>query len=126
MKRIISTSTAPKAIATYSQAVESNGFLFISGQIAIDPSTGKLIEGGIREQTALILKNIGEILKAAGYDFNDVVKCTCLLAKMEDYAAMNEVYGGTYNHDSPARAAFAALGLPLGALVEIETIASKT
>ena len=125
MKRIISTPDAPGAIATYSQAVESNGFLFVSGQIAIDPATGKLVEGGISEQTGQVMKNIGAILKAAGYGFRDVIKSTCLLSDMDNFAAMNAVYGSYYREDPPARAAFAAARLPMGSLVEIETIASK-
>jgi 2-iminobutanoate/2-iminopropanoate deaminase len=125
MKRIIATDKAPKAIATYSQAVESNGVLYIAGQIPIDPATGKLIEGGIAEQTEQVLKNIGEILDAAGYTFKDVVKSTCLLTNINNYADMNIVYGKYYFENSPARAAFAVTALPMGALVEIETIASK-
>jgi len=124
MKRIIHTEKAPKAIATYSQAVEANGMLFIAGQVPIDPATGKLIEGGITEQTEQVLKNIGEILTAAGYTFQDVVKSTCLLTTMDNFAAMNAVYGKFYFENSPARAAYAVTGLPLGALVEIETIAA--
>jgi 2-iminobutanoate/2-iminopropanoate deaminase len=125
MKRIISTEKAPKAIATYSQAVEINGMLFIAGQIPIDPGTGKLVEGGIIEQTEQVLKNIGEILAAAGYTYKDVVKSTCLLTNMADFAAMNSVYGKYYFENSPARAAFAVSGLPMGAIIEIETIAAK-
>jgi 2-iminobutanoate/2-iminopropanoate deaminase len=125
MKKIIHTDDAPKALATYSQAVEINGMLFVSGQIAIDPSTGKLVEGGIREQTQRVLKNIAAILKAAGYEFKDVVKATCLLSDMDHYAEMNEVYGNIFSEYAPARAAFVALDLPLGALVEIELIAAK-
>jgi 2-iminobutanoate/2-iminopropanoate deaminase len=125
MKRIINTDKAPKAIATYSQAVEINGFLYIAGQIPIDPSTGKLIEGGISEQTEQVLKNTGEILSAAGYTFQDVIKSTCLLTDMKNFADMNAVYGKFYFENSPARAAFAVSGLPMGAIVEIETIAAK-
>jgi 2-iminobutanoate/2-iminopropanoate deaminase len=125
MKKIISTDNAPKAIATYSQAVEINGFLYIAGQIPIDPSTGKLVEGGILEQTEQVLKNTGEILSAAGYTFQDVVKSTCLLTDMKYYADMNVVYGKFYFENSPARAAFSVSGLPMGAMVEIETIAAK-
>jgi 2-iminobutanoate/2-iminopropanoate deaminase len=125
MKRIISTENAPKAIATYSQAVEANGMLFIAGQIPIDPATGKLVDGGIREQTEQVLKNITAILAAAGYTLGDVVKCSCLLTDMGHYAEMNAVYGKTFNENSPARAAFAVTGLPMGALIEIETIAAK-
>lgn len=125
MKKIISTMDAPKALATYSQAVEINGMLFISGQIAIDPDTGKLIEGGINEQTHQVMKNIGTILKEAGYEFKDVIKTTCILSDINNYGAMNVVYGSYFPVNPPARAAFAALGLPMGALVEIETIASR-
>ena len=125
MKKLIHTDRAPKAIGPYSQAIEINGMLFISGQIAIDPATGKLIEGGIREQTERVLTSIGEILKQAGYDYGDVVKSTCLLSDINDFAAMNEVYSRFYIDVRPARAAFAARALPLGALVEIETIAVK-
>jgi 2-iminobutanoate/2-iminopropanoate deaminase len=125
MKRIISTDKAPRAIATYSQAVEVNGMLFIAGQIPIDPATGKLVEGGIREQTEQVLKNTREILIAAGYTFQDVVKSTCLLTDLSLYADMNAVYAKFYYENSPARAAFAVTGLPMGALIEIETIAYR-
>jgi 2-iminobutanoate/2-iminopropanoate deaminase len=125
MKKLIHTDKAPKAIGPYSQAIEINGMLFISGQIAIDPSTGKLIEGGIREQTERVLLSIGEILKQAGFDYSNVVKSTCLLNDISDFAAMNEVYSRFYIDVRPARAAFAAKALPMGALVEIETIAVK-
>ncbi|HRZ76731.1 MAG TPA: Rid family detoxifying hydrolase, partial [Bacteroidales bacterium] len=90
-----------------------------------DPATGSLVEGGIREQTNQVMENIRAILDEAGYSFADVVKSTCLLSDMSDFAAMNEVYGSYYTQDPPARAAFAVKGLPLGALIEIETIAIK-
>ena len=125
MKKIISTSDAPKAIGPYSQAVETNGILFISGQIPIDPVTGKFVEGGITEQTEQVMKNIGAILKRAGFEYKDVVKSTCLLSDMENFAAMNLVYGKYYPENPPARAAYAVVRLPLGALVEIETIACR-
>jgi len=125
MKRIISTSAAPGAIGPYSQAVEANGTLYISGQVPIDPATGKLVEGGITEQTTQALKNIRAILLAAGYTMDNVVKSTCLLSDMSDFKAMNEVYAQFYTSDQPARAAFAVKGLPLGALIEIETVAVK-
>jgi len=125
MKRIISTTAAPGAIGPYSQAVEINGTLYISGQVPIDPATGKIVEGGITEQTTQALKNIKAILTAAGYSLNDVVKSTCLLSDMSDFKAMNEVYAQFYTSDQPARAAFAVKGLPLGALIEIETVAAK-
>lgn len=125
MKKIIHTNNAPKAIGPYSQATEINGMLFISGQIPIDPAIGKMIEGGITEQTEQVMKNIEAILKEAGYTFQDVVKSTCLLSDMANFAAMNEVYGKYYSENPPARAAFAVKGLPLGAMIEIETIAAK-
>ena len=125
MKKIINTENAPKAIGPYSQAVEANGMLFVSGQIPLDPATGKFAEGGIKEQTEQVFKNIEAILTAAGYSFDDVVKSTCLLADISDFAAMNEVYSRFYTKDFPARAAYAVKGLPMGALIEIETIAAK-
>jgi 2-iminobutanoate/2-iminopropanoate deaminase len=125
MKRIISTEKAPKAIGPYSQAVEISGLLYISGQIAIDPLTSRLIEGDIVEQTTQVMNNIGEILLAAGYKYSDVIKSTVLLDDMENFKAMNEIYAKYYSANPPARAAFAVKALPLGALIEIETIASK-
>ncbi|MEI6433769.1 MAG: RidA family protein [Bacteroidota bacterium] len=125
MKKIISASNAPKAIGPYSQAVEVNGLLFISGQIPIDPDTGKIIDGGITEQTEQVMKNIGAILKEAGYEYTDVVKSTCLLSDMDNFAAMNGVYGKYYPSNPPARAAYSVVRLPLGVLIEIETIAAK-
>ncbi len=125
MKKVILTSEAPAAVGPYSQAIEVNGVLFISGQLGIDPSLGKMVEGGIKEQTARVMKNIGAILKAAGYTYAHVVKSTCLLRNMDDFAAMNEVYVGFYPENPPARAAYQVSALPLNALVEIETIAVK-
>lgn len=125
MKRIIETSNAPQAVGPYSQAVEVNGTLYISGQVPLIPATMKLVEGGIKEQTLQVMENIGAILKAAGYNFSDVVKSTCLLSDIANFKAMNEVYAEYYSEQKPARAAFAVKDLPLGALVEIETIAMK-
>ena len=125
MKKIINSPKAPKAIGPYSQAVEVNGTLYISGQLPIDVNTGKFVEGGVKEQTEQCLKNIGYILEEAGYTFDHVVKSTCLLSDISDFAAMNEVYARYYTKDCPARAAFAVKSLPMGALVEIETIAAK-
>ncbi len=125
MKKVVHTESAPKAVGPYSQAIEANGTLYISGQIPIDPATGKFVEGGIKEQTEQVMKNIGAILKAAGYEFSDVVKSTCLLSDMDNFVPMNEVYGNYYTENPPARAAFGVVKLPLGALVEIETIAVK-
>ncbi len=125
MKKVVKTDKAPKAIGPYSQAIESNGILFISGQIPLDPATGKFVEGGISEQTEQVMKNIEAILKEAGYRLKDVVKSTCLLSDMDNFAAMNAIYGKYYPEDPPARAAYAVCKLPLGALIEIETIAMK-
>lgn len=125
MKRIIKTSEAPAAIGPYSQAVEVNGTLYVSGQIPLDPLTMKVVEGGIQEQTEQVFKNIGAILTEAGYSFRDVVKSTCLLSDIANFKAMNEVYSKYYTENFPARAAFAVKDLPLGVLIEIETIAVK-
>lgn len=125
MKKIIHTENAPKAIGPYSQATEVNGFLFISGQVPIDPATGKVVEDDIKAQTKQVMENIKAILEEAGYSFSQVVKSTCLLSDMSHFAAMNEVYGEYYKENPPARAAFAVKGLPLGVMVEIETIAAK-
>ena len=125
MKKVISTPNAPAAIGPYSQAILSGNTLYISGQLPIVPTTGKLIEGDITAQTEQVMKNIKAILDEAGFTFQDVVKSTCLLASMDYFKPMNEVYAKYYPTDSPARAAFAVQALPMGALVEIETIAVK-
>ena len=125
MKRIIHTHKAPAAVGLYSQAVEAGGTLYISGQIPIDPETGNIVTGGIREQTEQVMKNIGAILKTAEYGFENVVKSTCLLSDMANFKAMNEIYAKYYPAEQPARAAFAVKELPLGVLIEIETIAIK-
>ncbi len=125
MKKIISTTKAPGAIGPYSQAVEANGMLFISGQIPVDPATSKLVEHDIAVQTEQVMKNIAAILEEADYSFSDVIKSTCLLSDMANFAAMNTVYGKYYPKNPPARAAFAVKELPLNVLVEIETIAVK-
>ncbi len=116
---------APAAVGPYSQAVEINQTLYVSGQIPIDPSTGKVVEGGIIEQTHQVMKNIGKILEAAGYTYEDVVKSTCFLSEMSNFKDMNQVYAGYYTENQPARAAFAVKELPLGVLVEIESIAAR-
>ena len=125
MKKIIHTKKAPAAVGPYSQAVEANGMLFISGQIPMNPETGAIVEGGIREQTHQVMKNISALLYVAGYTLSQVVKSTCLLSDMANFKAMNEVYSEYYKEEQPARAAFAVKELPLGVLVEIETIAVK-
>jgi 2-iminobutanoate/2-iminopropanoate deaminase len=125
MKKIIRTTNAPAAIGPYSQAVEINGTLYISGQIPVDPKSGKLVQGDITIQTKQVFKNIEAILREAGYNFTEVVKSTCFLSNISDFKAMNEVYGQYYSENQPARAAFAVKDLPMGALIEIETIAVK-
>jgi 2-iminobutanoate/2-iminopropanoate deaminase len=125
MKRIIQTDEAPAAIGPYSQAVEVANTLYVSGQIPLDPVTMKIVEGGIQEQTEQVLRNIGAILNEAGYSYSDVVKSTCLLSDMANFKAMNEAYGRFYAENAPARAAFAVKDLPMGVLIEIETIAAK-
>ncbi len=124
MKKVINTVNAPKAIGPYSQAIEANGMIFISGQIPVNPATGTVPEG-IVEQTEQVMKNIGAILKEAGLGYENVVKSTCLLSDMANFKAMNEVYGKYYSENPPARAAFAVRELPLGVLVEIESIAVR-
>ena len=125
MKKVIATKNAPGAIGPYSQAIEVNGMLFISGQIPINPETGDIVEGGIYEQTEQVMKNLEGILTEAGYTFDNVVKSTCLLSDMANFAAMNEVYGKRFTQNPPARAAFAVRTLPKEVLVEIEMIAAK-
>ena len=125
MKSIIHTEKAPKAIGPYSQAVKAGNVLYISGQIPLNPDTGSVVEGGIKEQTEQVMKNIEAILEAADFTFNEVVKSTCLLSDMSNFAEMNEIYGKYYSKNPPARAAYAVKGLPLGVLIEIETIAVK-
>ena len=123
MKNIIQTSDAPAALGPYSQGVEINGTLYISGQVPIDPDTGKVVESNITVQTEQVMKNIAAILKEAGYSFSEVVKSTCLLSDMKNFAAMNEVYARYYPENPPAGAAFAVKELPLSVMIEIETIA---
>ena len=124
MKKVIHTDKAPAAIGPYSQAIEANGMLFISGQIPVDPATG-IVPEGIKAQTEQVMKNIAAILMEAGYKFEDVVKTTCLLSDIANFGAMNEVYAQYFLVNPPARAAFAVRDLPKGVMVEIETIAVK-
>jgi 2-iminobutanoate/2-iminopropanoate deaminase len=125
MKKIISTSKSPAAIGPYSQAVEANNSLYVSGQIPINPETGKIVDGDITIQTEQVFLNISAILNEAGYSFANVVKSTCFLSDMANFKAMNEVYARYYPEKQPARSAFAVKELPLGSLIEIETIAVK-
>ncbi|MBN1185971.1 MAG: RidA family protein [Bacteroidales bacterium] len=125
MKKIISTSDAPQAIGPYNQAVEVKGMLFISGQIPIDPTTGKVESLDIQGQTKQVLKNLEAILKEAGYTLKDVVKTTCLLTDIADFKSMNEIYACYFSDNSPTRATFAVKDLPLGVKIEIDAIAVK-
>jgi len=125
MKRIIDTANAPAAIGPYSQAAETSGMLFISGQIPINPVSGTIVTGDIKEQTEQVLRNIEAILKEAEYSIGDVIKCTCMLKDLNDFQAMNEVYGDFFRERPPARAAFEVARLPRDVLIEIEAIAVK-
>ena len=124
MKTQITSPQAPAAIGPYSQAIAANGFLFISGQLPIDPATGTFAEGGIKELTRQSLENVKAILAQAGLTFADVVKTTVFLADMNNFAAMNEVYAEYFTAPAPARSAVAVKTLPKGGLVEVEVIAA--
>jgi 2-iminobutanoate/2-iminopropanoate deaminase len=126
VKLRIQTETAPAAIGPYSQAIRANGLVFCSGQIPIDPATGKFVAGGIGEQTEQVLKNLSAVLEAAGSSLERVVKTTVFLADMAEFAEMNEVYGRFFTGQTPARATVAAAGLPRDARVEIEAVALAT
>jgi len=119
----IQTDTAPAAIGPYSQAIRANGFVFVSGQIPIQPETGEFVAGGIAEQTEQVIKNLSAVLAAAGSSLAQVVKTTVFLADMKEFGAMNEVYSKFFTETPPARATVAAAGLPRNALVEIEVVA---
>jgi 2-iminobutanoate/2-iminopropanoate deaminase len=123
MREAISTPDAPSAIGPYSQAIRAGGFLFVSGQIPLDPATGALVGGGIADQTDRVLQNLGAILAATGASFDRVVKTTVYLADMSDFAAMNEVYGRYFHAPAPARATIQAARLPRDVRVEIDLIA---
>jgi 2-iminobutanoate/2-iminopropanoate deaminase len=123
--KVLHTNNAPAAIGPYSQAVEAGGFVFASGQIPIDPTTGKFAEGGIKEQTRQSLTNVQNILKEASLTLANVVKTTVFLSDMDNFAAMNEVYAEFFQQPYPARSAVAVKTLPKGALVEIEVVAEK-
>jgi 2-iminobutanoate/2-iminopropanoate deaminase len=123
MKEIIATDKAPQAIGPYSQAVRAGNLVFASGQIPIDPATGQFVPGGVAEQTEQVLKNLTAVMAAAGVGMDQVVKTTVFLLDMEDFAAMNEVYGRFFGTAPPARATVQAARLPRDARVEIEAIA---
>ncbi|WP_087064349.1 RidA family protein [Intestinibacillus massiliensis] len=124
MKKI-STPLAPAAIGPYSQGIEANGFVFTSGQIPIDPSQGKIVADTIEGQAEQVMKNLQAVLAEAGVSFDRVVKTTCFLADLNDFAAFNAVYGKYFPGDAPARSCFAVAGLPMGAKLEVEVIAVK-
>jgi 2-iminobutanoate/2-iminopropanoate deaminase len=123
MREVISTSDAPKAIGPYSQAIRANGFVFVSGQVAIDPATQQVIEGGVSAQTERVIKNLSGILEAAGGALDKVVRSTVFLKNMSDFAAMNEVYGKYFSAEPPARSTVEVARLPKDVLVEIDVIA---
>lgn len=124
MKKVIFTEKAPKAVGPYSQAIEANGMLFISGQLGINPATGVMVEG-VEAQTEQVLNNMKAILEAAGLSMQNVVKCTCLLKDMNDFKTINGIYGSFFTSEPPARAAYQVCRLPLDGLIEIEAIAVK-
>lgn len=125
MKKVINTTQAPAAIGPYSQAVLVDKALYASGQLGIDPATGDFVPGGVSEQTEQVFRNIRAILAEAGMEMSDVVKTTCFLADMGDFAAMNEVYARQFEGSFPARSAVAVRTLPKNGLVEIEVLAIK-
>ncbi|XP_020641054.3 2-iminobutanoate/2-iminopropanoate deaminase [Pogona vitticeps] len=123
VKKIISTAKAPAAIGPYSQAVLVDRTMYIAGQLGMDPASGQLVPGGAKEQAKQALQNIGEILKAAGCDYGNVVKTTVLMADMKDFDDVNEIYKQFFKCNFPARAAYQVAALPKGARVEIEAVA---
>ncbi len=125
MKKEIKTGKAPRAIGPFSQAIEAHGFVFASGQIALDPETGELNSGSIEEQTRLVLNNLKAVFEAAEISLDSVVKCNVYLQDMNDYSGMNAVYGEFFNSPFPARAAVQVARLPKDVKVEIEAIAVK-
>ena len=124
-KTIIQTEETPKAVGPYSQGVCMNAIQFISGQLPVDPKTGKIVEGGIKAQTEQSLKNLGAVLKATQLDYPNVLKTTVLLADINDFGEMNEVYAKFFTENPPARVCFQVAALPMGALVEIEAVSSR-
>ncbi len=125
MKQVINTPQAPAAIGPYSQAIQIGNLVFTSGQIPIDPATGTLVQGGIKEQTRRSLANVKAVLEAAGLSMDKVVKTTVFMADMNDFADMNSVYAEFFSEPYPARSAVAVKTLPKGALVEVEVVAAE-
>ena len=124
-RRAVSTGEAPAAVGPYSQAIATDELVFCSGQVGLDPATGNLVEGGLEAQAERVLRNLSAVLDAAGCSFADVVKTTCFLADINDFAAFNAVYARLMVDPPPARSTFAVAALPKGALVEIEAIAVR-
>ena len=125
MKKVISTDKAPAAVGPYSQAIRAGSFLFCSGQIPIDPSTGQFVEGGVEQQAEQVLRNVKAVLEGAGYSLSDVIKATVFAVNMADFAAVNGVYARFFEKEPPARSFVEVGALPKGALVEVEVVAWK-
>jgi 2-iminobutanoate/2-iminopropanoate deaminase len=125
LKKVIATNQAPKAIGPYSQAILVDGTLYLAGQIALDPSSGKLVEGGIEVQTHRVMQNLNAVLDAAGYQFDDVVQTQVFLSNLNHYKAMNSVYATYFDERPPARAVVEAARIPRDALVEIMMVAQR-
>ena len=126
MRYVIESNEAPKAIGPYSQGIKAGGFVFVSGQVAIDPATQQVIQGDVKAQTERVCQNLKAILEAAGTDLESVVKSTVFLRSMADFAAMNEVYGRYFKNEPPARSTVAVVGLPKDVQVEIDVIAEAS
>jgi len=124
-RKILDTPSAPAPMAPYSPAVEANGFVYLSGQVAIDPATGERTPDDVAAQTHRVMSNIGALLADAGLGYGDIVKCTVFLADIGDFSTFNEVYGSYFDSDPPARSTFQAGALPGGFLVEIEVVAAR-
>ena len=125
-RTVVQSDKAPKAIGPYSQAIKSNGLVFASGQIPLDPETGKLVEGDIVVQAEQVMQNMRAVLEAAGSSFAQVLKTTCFLADLDDFARFNEVYAKYFSDEPPARSTFQVAKLPAGARVEVECIAEPS
>lgn len=123
IRRVVSTPSAPHALGSYSQAIQTGSMIYTSGQIALDPQTGEMVMGGVEEQTQQVIENLRAVLEAANSGLDLVVKTTCFLADMSDFSAFNEVYSRFFTADPPARSTFAVAGLPRNARVEIELVA---
>jgi 2-iminobutanoate/2-iminopropanoate deaminase len=124
-RRAVQTSNAPAAVASYSQAIDTGNLVFLAGQIGLDPTTGQIVDGGIDAEAERALRNVIAVLDAAGLSMSDVVKTTCFLADINDFAAFNAVYGKFVTDPPPARSTFAVAALPRGARVEIEAVAVR-